>query len=250
MRFIILLFSLVIVSLMILDSASAQISRGDVLVISSPQAPLYSNSDESSRTNSVLQSGRRVKAIGPSENGFVPLATKSGRAWIRENDVMPEGPVAGEVLEPREERSSESRFGLGIERITFDLGGSFGQVNDISYTEVNLGLNTYFSEYFAWRNAVFGRFVEKSDNIYGLDTSLRGILSVSGVVAGFTIFAGPGYRFVSQGDNVPLAEAGLVFRLAGISLGGGVKTLLTSWVKSGAPNDTQYFLILAGGGSL
>ncbi|MEK7354823.1 MAG: hypothetical protein AAB250_00140, partial [Bdellovibrionota bacterium] len=89
-----------------------------------------------------------------------------------------------------------------------------------------------------------------ADNIYGLDTSLRGIFSVGNAAGGFTAFAGPGWRFVSRGDSPPFAEAGVVVKLGGISLGGGLKTLFNGVVRQGAESDTQYFFILAGGGSL
>lgn len=137
-----------------------------------------------------------------------------------------------------------------FERITFDLGASTGSVNGYSYSELNLGVNAYMTDYFAWRNAGFARLQTGEKNIYGLDSSLRGIFDVSGSLAGFTAFGGPGFRFVNEGDNVPFIEGGLVLRGAGLSIGGGAKTFFNSVIRSGAPNDTQYFLILAGGGSL
>jgi hypothetical protein len=149
---------------------------------------------------------------------------------------------------PASEDSSDRGFGL--HHATFDLGASLGSVNDVNYTEANLGLNLYFFEWLAWRNAIFGRFLSGQDAIWGLDSSVRGILNLGDGALGMTAFAGPGYRFVNKGDNAPLLEAGIVFRLAGIALGGGAKTIINSAVRSSAPNDTQYFLILAGGGSL
>jgi hypothetical protein len=150
---------------------------------------------------------------------------------------------------PRPAREPLGGF-LGIERITYDLGASTGQFLGRSYTEATLGVNLYFNEYFAWRNAGFARFVQDRENVYGLDSSARGVFSAAGSGLGFTVFGGPGYRFVNRGDHAPFAEAGLVLRAGGLSVGGGVKTLMNSWVRSGAENDTQYFLILAGGGTL
>lgn len=138
----------------------------------------------------------------------------------------------------------------GGNRITYDVGLSAGNANNVSYTEANLGINAYFMDYFSWRNSIFSRFITGQDNIYGLDTSLRGIFSAGNSAGGFTAFAGPGWRFVSRGDSAPFAEAGVVVKLAGISLGGGVKSVYNSAIRQGAENDTQYFLILAGGGSL
>lgn len=168
-------------------------------------------------------------------------ALSERRARTTENALVPGGLVPGED-------DNESSFGL--RRITFDLGASTGSIGDVTYTEAALGVNVYFYEWLAWRNAVFGRFQTGQETITGLDTSLRPILALGNGVLGLTAFGGPGYRFVSRGDHVPFLEGGLVFRLVGLSIGGGVKRLLTSAVRSGAPNDTQYFLILAGGGRL
>ena len=160
-----------------------------------------------------------------------------------------EAATAADLVEPASPRVQQTEFPFGIERMTFDLGASLGSYGDLSYTEINLGLNTYFSEYFAWRNAIFARFMEQTDNIFGLDTSFRGIFNAGDHGTGVTIFAGPGYRFANRGSSAPLVEGGLVLHLAGLSIGGGVKTILTSVVNSGAKNDTQYFIILSGSGS-
>jgi hypothetical protein len=250
-------------------SAHAQ-SPGIVYLVTSPQAPLFLSADESRKSNTLLSRGRRIEVSGPEQNGFVPISTRAGaKAWIRIADVRRESPP-NEFLEPvvpsqpppaietqnqpapRRRTAApppKERSRFGLQKLTFDLGGSGGSVNGVSYTEIDLGLNAYFYDWLAWRNAVFGRFASGQSNLYGLDSSVRGILSLGSVV-GFTAFAGPGYRFVNQGGNVPFLEGGLVFKFLGIAVGGGVKTLLTSAAQSGAPNDTQYFLILAGGGSL
>lgn len=152
---------------------------------------------------------------------------------------------------PAKEKAAKPSKGAAEDfRLTFDLGLSVGSVNNKSYTEFNLGLNTYFTSYFAWRNAVFARFASGVDNIYGLDSSVRGIFSTDLGALGFTAFAGPGYRFASRGGNVPFAEGGLVFKLPMITLGGGIKAFFNKMVDSNSENDTQYFIILSGGGSL
>ena len=233
---------------------------GDIMVVTNANAPLFTSPNDSKRTAAGLKKGRRIQISGPEQGGFYPLSTKAGgRVWIRKSDVTSEtiAQQASPDYEPvqpppkRAARGGGKSFGFGIERVTYDLGGSTGSVQGGgSYTEINLGLNLFFGEFLSWRNAVFGRFMSGVENIYGLDTSARGLLSLSGSALGLSIFAGPGYRFVTRGTHVPFAEAGLVVRLAGFSIGGGVKTLLTSWVHSGRANETQFFLILAGGGSL
>lgn len=140
-------------------------------------------------------------------------------------------------------------------RLTFDVSGSIGKTYDRSYQEISLGVNAYFTDWFAWRNSGFARFIEGVDNVYGLDTSARFILNLGDSTLGLTAFVGPGYRFATSSgtlpaDSAPFAEGGVVAKLGGLSIGGGVKTVFNSLVRSGAPEDTQYFLILAGGGSL
>lgn len=152
---------------------------------------------------------------------------------------------------PASEDVEDASSGFGLHRVTFDLGVSTGSVNGITYTEANLGLNLYFFQWLAWRNAFFGRFMTGEETLTGVDSSARLILNLDGGALGLTAFAGPGWRFVTKGDaSAPLLEAGLVLRLAGLALGGGMKTIINSAIRSGAPNDTQYFLILSGGGRL
>jgi hypothetical protein len=138
--------------------------------------------------------------------------------------------------------------GIGI---TYDLGVSSGKdTADNTYTEANVGLNLQKS-FVAWRNSIFGRFVTGQENIYGLDSSIRGILEdQTGETFGYHLFAGPGYRFVTKGENLPFAEAGLVLRLGGVSIGGGAKMFLNELVDKNTKNETQYMIILGGGGRI
>lgn len=143
--------------------------------------------------------------------------------------------------------SSEERSG----RITYDIGISSGSSNNISYTEANLGLNWWFHESFAWRNSFFGRFQTGLENIYGLDTSIRGSHTMElGEASSVNVFLGPGWRFVNKGKNAPIAEGGVVMRLGGLSIGGGVKAVFNKVVDKSMEDDIQYFIILGGGGTL
>lgn len=135
-------------------------------------------------------------------------------------------------------------------RLTYDIGFSTGSVGSTNYSEGNVGLNYFLKRWFSLRSALFGRFISP-ENIYGLDLSGRFFYDVSfGKRSGMTFFGGPGYRFVTLGDNVPFIEGGLVTHLGSFSIGAGLKTFYNNAVRSGAPQDTQYFLILAGGGAL
>ena len=135
-------------------------------------------------------------------------------------------------------------------KLTYDLGVSSGSFAGTSYAEAELGLNYYFVDYMAWRNAVFYRFQSGIPNAFGIDTSLRGVLALGNRALGFTAFAGPGFRFINKGYDAPFAEAGAAIKVAGLSIGAGVKSIFNSIVDRNVGNDTQVFLILAGSGSL
>lgn len=142
-------------------------------------------------------------------------------------------------------------------RWTYDIGASTGSYNGASYSEITLGVNYFFLDSFAWRNAVFSRFGSQSDSVLGLDSSLRYVYdsrSEPGDV-GFTLFGGPGYRFASEKFSGAFVEGGGVLKLGGLSLGAGAKAIQysnpgkrtdgTDMPKS----DTVIFIILAGGGA-
>lgn len=238
----------------------------EVYIVTASEASVFATPDESKPLTNRLKSGRRVQATGEMKNGFLKLSTKSGAAvWVRVSDVQAEEAAfdEGDLSEPgaqparraqtrarTDAESGESKKDGLFEGITYDLGASSGSYGGVTYTEVNLGLNFHLSRYLAWRNAGFGRFQSGVDNLYGLDTSMRSTLGADLGVIGATVFGGPGFRFVTKGNNVPFLEGGLVLKLGPFELGGGVKTLIYNVINRDRENDTQYFLILAGGGSL
>ncbi len=232
--------------------AQAQ-TQGKVYIVTALKAPLYSAPDENKKTLTTLNRGRRVQAAGPERNGFIPLLTRSGgRAWIKASDVTPErssaaAPTTDSSTPRRRSNTSAGTSGpFGLYALTYDLGLSAGSVGSVSYTEVNFGLNAYFYEWLAWRNALFGRFPSSGNSVYGLDSSVRGILNLPMLTA----FAGPGYRLANEDSSAPFLEGGLILKVGGFAIGGGLKSILNSFVKSNASDDIQYFLILSGGGSL
>lgn len=186
----------------------------------------------------------------------VPSSNLLGRFLGRLSALIP-GLVAGLLCLML---NSAPAFGRSAENsdefhLTYDLSGSFGSTGGRGYQEISVGVNAFFYEWLAWRNSAFARFIEGTDNVYGLDTSARFILNLGDHKLGLTAFAGPGFRFAksagsSIADSAPFAEAGVVAKLGGIAIGGGVKSVYNGIVRSGAAQDTQYFLILAGGGSL
>ncbi len=142
-------------------------------------------------------------------------------------------------------RSSENLF----YKRTFDLGASSGSVNNVNYTEIDLGLNLFFTPNLDFRNAIFARFASGAQNIFGLDSSMRGIYFTDFADFGITAFAGPGARIPSIGSITPFIEGGLILKAPGIGIGIGAKAINNSWV-SNTPNETQIFIILAGGGEI
>lgn len=142
--------------------------------------------------------------------------------------------------------------------LSWDLGGSVGSYGGKSYSEINLGLNWQLKDYFVWRNAVFGRFPNGGDSIYGLDTTARfqTYAESEGGTFGVGFFGGPGYRFSAIDYTAAFLEGGLIMKLGGLNIGGGVKQFyysnpgLNSAGQRLPNSDTVVFLILSGGGVL
>jgi hypothetical protein len=135
------------------------------------------------------------------------------------------------------------------QRLRFDIGASTGKTGDTTYTEANLGISLQVVRGLVWRNSLFGRFQSETKDLYGIDSSIRGVLDLGDGETGLNLFVAPGYRFTSDSDRepAPFGEAGLTLRAGGISIGGGIKTIFNKWVNSGLENDTQYFVTLGGG---
>lgn len=230
------------------------------LVVIEPIAKIRTAPSDSARILGRLKEGRRLQSTGKKDNGFYQIETKSGRRlWVSAEEVREDTynleadlaePAAFEKPSTPSEPQPQDR---DFTRLTYDLNISTGQSADINYTEANLGLSFFFTPWLAWRNGIFGRLYRDSEfnTLYGLDSSLRGLFGADlDRGTGIRLFGGPGYRFVNEGKDVPFLEAGLVLRLAGLAIGGGVKTLYNQAVDNNLENDTQYFLILSGSGQL
>ncbi len=139
----------------------------------------------------------------------------------------------------------------------YDISASRGIENSNTYSELKLNLNWYLTDWLNWKNGIFTRFGSNIQGVSGLDSAVLAIFDASteDKSLGFQAFAGPGLRFASADNNAATAEAGIILKLGGISLGGGAKYL--SYFKTredlmgiGLPKDeTQYFIVLSGGGS-
>lgn len=142
--------------------------------------------------------------------------------------------------------------------MSYDLSGGVGSYNGNSYTEIDLGLNWYLKDWLNWRNSLFTQFGSSINTTYGLDTAAifgTGFYT-SGGGAGVELFAGPGLRFANEDASGYFGKAGLIFAIGGLRIGGGAQ--VTKYYESRhdkygykmPDEEVQYFIILAGGGSL
>lgn len=144
-------------------------------------------------------------------------------------------------------------------KITYDISASFGDQNGNQYQEINLGLNWNMNSFLTWRNSLFTRLGNNVETVSGLDSSLR--VQMTSMTEdnsfGFHAFIGPGVRVASEKWNAGFGEAGLIFKLGGIQLGAGIKSIqyfeTRTTGKNNDPlpkNEQQVFIILGGGGTL
>lgn len=143
--------------------------------------------------------------------------------------------------------------------LRWDLGASVGSYAGSSYSEIDLGLNWYLLDSINFRNVLFSRFGNSSNSASGLDSSLRFEYAdqTEGGGMGFRFFAGPGVRISNANNSGVFGEAGAIFKLGGLNIGGGVKAL--SYTSPGKDTvtgqtlpstDVSYFVVLSGGGTL
>jgi hypothetical protein len=140
---------------------------------------------------------------------------------------------------------------------TYDLGLSSGTYEGKGYSEVQLGLSWYLSDYLVWRNSVFSRFGSDVDSAAGLDSSARFVYNTPRDEQGFGIgvFAGPGYRFSNKENTGVFGEAGLNLKMAGFATGVAVKSIYynspgkDSDGRDKGRTDTVVSLVLSAGGS-
>jgi len=140
---------------------------------------------------------------------------------------------------------------------TYDVMASSGTENNNTYNELKLNLNWYVTDWLNWRNGVFTRFGTNVQSVSGLDSAMLATFDMSNDAntLGVLAFAGPGVRFASANSNAATAEAGVIFKLGGLQLGGGAKYLSYFSTRKDTQNldlpkdETQYFIVLAGGGS-
>lgn len=142
--------------------------------------------------------------------------------------------------------------------LSYDISGGSGSRNGNSYSEIHLGLNWYPAEWLNWRNSLFTQFGSAMNTIYGIDTAalFEYTAYTQSRGAGIELYAGPGLRFANENSNAVFGKVGLTFALGGLRLGASVQhnhyfSSRTDKENYSLPKDeTQYFITIAGGGSL
>lgn len=140
--------------------------------------------------------------------------------------------------------------------LSYDLSGASGTRYGETYSEIHLGLNYYPNKFFNWRNSIFSQFGSEIDPIYGLDSA--GLLNWSQYnqkrTLGIELYAGPGVRIATEKANAGFGKAGVTFAVGGLRIGGGIQSFHYFEERSDKQgrllpeNETQYFIILSGGG--
>lgn len=133
--------------------------------------------------------------------------------------------------------------------ITYDVGGSSGNVNGKSYMEVNVGINYFLLPWLKWRNAPFYRFRSDIPAAYGLDSSLIGTTTLElAEQTHLNLGVGGGYRLINTGKSAPFAEGQVGFGVGGMRIQGSVKRVFNASVRPGSKDDTIYSITFGGSG--
>lgn len=133
--------------------------------------------------------------------------------------------------------------------ITYDVGGSSGNVNGKGYVEAHVGINYFIQPWLKWRNAPFYRFRSDFPAAYGLDSSLLGTHTLAlADQLNATLGVGGGYRLINTGKSAPFAEGQLGIGAQGLRIQGSVKKVFNSAIRPGAKDDMIYTITLGGSG--
>lgn len=153
---------------------------------------------------------------------------------------------------------SSFSFAASGSDLSYDLGGGSGSRNGETYSEIHLGLNWFVQDWLNWRNALFTQFGSRIDSVYGLDSAVLFNIDTynQSRTLGIELYAGPGVRMATEKSNAVFGQAGITFALGGLRIGGGVQILHYMEDRTDKNNnildkdETMYFIVLAGGGSL
>lgn len=154
--------------------------------------------------------------------------------------------------------SLSSSFAASGSSLSYDLSGGSGSRDGETYSEIHLGLNWFVYDWLNWRNSIFTQFGSETKTIYGLDSAT--LFNVEAYTSnrslGIELYAGPGLRLASENSNAVFGKAGVTLALGGLRIGAGVQANHYLEDRTDKNNrvlgkdETQYFIILAGSGSL
>ncbi len=201
------------------------------------ETPVYDRPTSGAKVLMRLKAGKVIQISDEERDGYVQLATKSGRAlWIKHS-------LEAESLE--DDIVSSEGGKSSFKRLTIDFGASTGTTSGVSFFEANVGLNWFLQEWLIWRNALFYRTGSgATQSLVGLDTSFRATKNIDPI----QVHGGLGYRIATQSVHAPFGEAGLMFSAGGVQIGANVKYILLSATQTGASDQLIYSLIFSGSG--
>jgi hypothetical protein len=214
------------------------------------RAQVYSEPNSSSEVAGYIKKGRVVRTWGMA-GAFYKVKLKTGEfGYVKTTDLeAKEIQLADDTQADSSgaEQNQDKEKNDDFNRWSVQLGYSAGSSGGRSYSEINLGVGYYFERWLEFHNSLFASF-NRVTNIYGLDSSLRGVLDTGlGSLGRLHVFAGPGYRIASENQyNVLFAEAGVITSLMGFSFGGSVRSFFYSMKGSGYSDESQYSIILSG----
>lgn len=208
-------------------------------------APVHAAPDSGSKRLGVLKKGRGV-TVQEKRGAYYRVKTRSGKAlWIHERYLRnPDYDAAADVAGESPRRSDADS---GFDRWRYDFSAAFGSNAAGEFYELSGGLEYFFIRQLSWRNAPFYR-IQSGNNSYGLDTTIRGNLTIEGPPR-IAFMVGAGGRFTSEALHVPVAEVGLRTSIGGSNIGGSVKVLMHELVRDGVANEVVLSLNISGGGS-
>jgi hypothetical protein len=210
---------------------------------------VYDSVSEDKQVIGELPKGKMIQFSTYDQNTkMYALKSKSGRTlWISKKDVKIMDSLSEDVVEGKEPKKAAQESKR--KHFSYDLGGSTGTHNGRKFFEANLGLDWHILTWFVWRNSLFYKKFEGNivSDSYGLDSTLRGEKAFNlDKEVDLNFFAGAGYRFISTGQNAPVAEAGGGVRLGKVTVSGQVKKVYHSLVKHGTQDETIYGLTFSG----
>ncbi|KYG65954.1 hypothetical protein AZI86_02460 [Bdellovibrio bacteriovorus] len=153
---------------------------------------------------------------------------------------------------------SLSSFAASGSSLSYDLSGGSGSRDGETYSEIHLGLNWFVQDWLNWRNSIFTQFGTEINTVYGLDSAALFNVDAytSNRALGVELYAGPGVRVATEKSNAVFGKAGITFALGGLRIGGGVQANHYLEDRTDKNNrvlgkdETQYFIVLSGGGVL